>query len=232
MLLFLIILWPPCHPYIRLCSAIASEWTVCGSQSADRRLRCPPPAAHCSRARRPAPIYLVELASSFLVVSGPSTSPGIGHSFPLGHTAFPANHNRPRHRVSSRVRGLLERCGQTADTREPTSTRLGDSVSLVTVREPSPRQTTHEHCTHSCIDHRRTGSVQLADQGQRGCGQSNNRPLASSEYWSVHWLVTSSRPLYMEAIREDSRAGARMLMMNISPPKIVHTRLPSVGFRS
>ena len=85
MLLFLIILWPPCHPYIRLCSAIASEWTVCGSQSADRRLRCPPPAAHCSRARRPAPIYLVELASSFLVVSGPPTSHRIGHSFPLGH---------------------------------------------------------------------------------------------------------------------------------------------------
>jgi len=77
------------------------------------------------------------------------------------------------------------------------------------LREPSPQQTTREHCTHSCIDHRRTGSVQLADQGQRGCGQSNNRPPACSEYWSVHWLATTSRQLYVEAIREDSRAPGR-----------------------
>ena len=55
----------------------------------------------------------------------------------------------------------------------------------------------------------RTGSVPLADQGQRGCGQSNNRPPACSEYWSVHWLPVSPRPRSdVEAIR-----GWGMLML-------------------
>jgi len=44
------------------------------------------------------------------------------------------------------------------------------------------------------LQQRRTGSVPLADQGQRGCGQSNDRPSACSEYyWSVHWLSDSPR---------------------------------------
>ena len=51
---------------------------------------------------------------------------------------------------------------------------LGDSVSLVTLREPSLRRTTHVHCTHLHTYHRRTGSVQLTDQGQRGCRLWNN----------------------------------------------------------
>ena len=64
----------------------------------------------------------------------------------------------------------------------------------------------------------RTGRVQLADQAQCGCGQSNNRPPACSEYWSVHCLpATSSRLLYMEAVCEDSHATGRgtvvMMMM-------------------
>jgi len=38
------------------------------------------------------------------------------------------------------------------------------------------------------MGHRKTGSVHLVDQGERGRGQTNNRPPAGSEYWSVHWL--------------------------------------------
>ena len=43
---------------------------------------------------------------------------------------------------------------------------------------------------------------------------SQIRPPACSEYWSVHWLVTSPRPLYMEAAREDSHVpGQSTLVM-------------------
>ena len=55
----------------------------------------------------------------------------------------------------------------------------------------------------------RTGSVQLANQGQRGCVQSRNGPPACSEYWPVHWLPASPRPLYVEAVREDCHAPGR-----------------------
>ena len=45
---------------------------------------------------------------------------------------------------------------------------------------------------------------------------SRIRPPACSEYWSVHCLPTSSRPLYVETIREDSHAPGRgtLAMMN------------------
>ena len=85
---------------------------------------------------------------------------------------------------------------------------LGDSVSLVTLREPSLQQTTHMHCTHLHTYHRRTGSVQLADQGQRGCRLWKNAH-PGRKYWSVYCLPASPRPLYVEAIREDSRASCR-----------------------
>ena len=79
------------------------------------------------------------------------------------------------------------------------------AVSLVTLRELSPQQTMHTHCTHSHTGHQRTGSVHLADQGERGCGQSNNRPPACSKYWSVHWLL--AKPLHVEAVHEDNQAA-------------------------
>jgi len=34
-------------------------------------------------------------------------------------------------------------------------------------------------------------------------------PPACSEYWSVHWLPASPKPLHVEAVREDSHAAGR-----------------------
>jgi len=50
------------------------------------------------------------------------------------------------------------------------------------------------------MGHRKTGSVHLVDQGERGRGQTNNRPPAGSEYWSVHWLST-------DELKTDVRGG-------------------------
>jgi len=52
-------------------------------------------------------------------------------------------------------------------------------------------------------------ACQLTDQGRDSCGQSNNRPPACSECWSVHWLATSSRLLYMDAVGEDNHVPGR-----------------------
>ena len=93
---------------------------------------------------------------------------------------------------------------------------LGDSVSLVTLRESSPQQTTHVHCTHSRTGHRSTGSVQLADQGLRGCGQSNSRPPACSEYWSVHCLPANrDRCRWRQFVKTATLQAVMMMMMMI-----------------
>ena len=73
------------------------------------------------------------------------------------------------------------------------TSELGDCVSLVTVtlRELRPQQTTHVHCTHSRMGHRSTGSVQLADQGQRGCGQLNQ---TASLQWTLVCSLARGEP--------------------------------------
>jgi len=53
----------------------------------------------------------------------------------------------------------------------------------------------HVHCDHSV-------NVNASDQGQHGCGQLNQTT-------SLHWILVcslSSRPLFVEAIHEDSHA--------------------------
>jgi len=42
------------------------------------------------------------------------------------------------------------------------------------------------------------------------------RPPACSEYWSVHCLAMSSRPLYEEAVHEDSHAPCTWWSLNVS----------------
>jgi len=102
------------------------------------------------------------------------------------------------------------------ETNRRKTSEVGDSVSLVTLRESSPQQTTHMHCTQSYTGHRSTGSVQLVDQGLRGCGQSNSRPPACSEYWSVHCLPANpDRCRWRQFVKTATLQAVMMMMMMI-----------------
>jgi len=68
---------------------------------------------------------------------------------------------------------------------------------------------------HSHMGHRRTGSVHLADQ-DNVAADSQIRPPVCSEYWSVHYLLMSWRPLYMEAICEDNHALGQCTLVIIT----------------
>jgi len=93
-----------------------------------------------------------------------------------------------------------------------------------TIAEPD-RQTSEDvrarrlrllvNCTHSHMGHRRTGSVHLADQ-DNVAADSQIRPPVCSEYWSVHYLLMSWRPLYMEAICEDNHALGQCTLVIIT----------------
>jgi len=93
-----------------------------------------------------------------------------------------------------------------------------------TIAEPD-RQTSEDvrarrlrllvNCTHSHMGHRRTGSVHLADQ-DNVAADSRIRPPVCSEYWSVHYLLMSWRPLYMEAICEDNHALGQCTLVIIT----------------
>ena len=107
---------------------------------------------------------------------------------------------------------------QTLDRRQATHRQSSATPSLWSPCESRAlnRLSTCTTLTHVRATDRRTGSVQLTDQGQRGRRQLNQTFNTQTSVCSLP-AAASPRPLFVETVREDSHVPGRgtlvMMMM-------------------